>query len=203
MAPGNRNGEEAQRPTLPYTGNPVGPLRTSLHERVPMSATPDARPIHVEMDSPIWLKLRMDLPPLPAEDILRWFTDPCRLAQWMGDEHEVDLVPGGRYAIRWTSTGMAMEGAVIVARPTEIVFSWAFPHEPDTPARVVMVRAAAEGATQSSLVIIHGPYRHDGEESAIVASEVQARAGHLEGWNAFLPVLRARLMETAAEAMPV
>lgn len=166
-----------------------------------MNETPERSPIHVEMDGPIWLKLRMNLPALPPEEILRWFTDPARLAQWMGDEHVVELVPGGRYEIYWNQARRSMEGSVIVARPTELVFSWTFAHEPETPARVVMVRAAAQDNSSSTLVVIHGPYRDDMKLATASGTEDEDRAGHLEGWNAFLPVLRDRMV--AAVASPV
>ncbi|MGN6483341.1 MAG: SRPBCC family protein [Thermomicrobiales bacterium] len=168
----------------------------------PTTRTPptDHHPVQVEMDGPIWLKLRMEVPPLPPEDLLRWFTDPARLRHWMGDEHVVDLVPGGRYAIHYARAGRTMEGAVIVARPTELVFSWAFTHEPDAPARVVMVRAlASEDGAHSAIVVIHGPYRNDADDDT-ARSETRERAGHLAGWNAFLPVLHARLVERAVPA---
>lgn len=167
-------------------------MRETHHDR---EAPPPL--VRVEMDGPIWLKLRMEVPTRPPEDLLRWFTDPARLAQWMGDEHVVDLVPGGRYAIHYARAGRTMEGAVIVARPTELVFSWAFTHEPEAPARVVMVRASGrDDGGGSSIVVIHGPYR-SGPGDAVMTSETEDRAGHRAGWTAFLPVLHARLREQA------
>lgn len=158
-------------------------------------------PVQVEMDGPIWLKLRMEVPAGPPEDLLRWFTDPARLAQWMGDAHEVDLVPGGRYAIRWESARAWMEGTVIVVRPTEFVFSWAFLHEPEKPARVVMVRAACSSRDSTcSITIIHGPYRDDLSFAPAARTEAQDRADHREGWSTFLPILHARLRDQAPPA---
>ncbi|MGC4193116.1 MAG: SRPBCC domain-containing protein [Thermomicrobiales bacterium] len=156
-------------------------------------------PLIVELDGPIWLKLRMTVPPLDAQDLLRWFTDPVRLARWMGDEHVVDLVPGGRYTIRWEKADRTMEGAVIVARPTELVFSWAFAHEPDAPARVVMVQTAtADDGSGSTIVIVHGPYRSETEDEATGDAEAQERSGHLEGWQWFLAELRNQLAASPA-----
>jgi uncharacterized protein YndB with AHSA1/START domain len=154
---------------------------------------PDGSPIDVEMSGPIWLKLRMRVPAQPPEEILRWFTEPALLARWMGDAHEVELVPGGRYMIHWSGPNRTMEGAVIVARPTELVFSWAFAHEPAAPARVVMIRTATEpDGSASSVVVIHGPYRNEPDDDTI-ARETDERDGHLQGWSAFLPILHDRL----------
>ena len=172
---------------------------TTTHER----KHPRQSPVSVEMDGPIWLKLRMDVPSQPPEDLLRWFTDPTRLAQWMGSAHVVELVPGGRYAISWERADRTMEGAIIVARPTELVFSWTFTHEPDVPARVVMVRTfTSEDGGGSAIVLVHGPYRSEtaGTPSAASASESNERAGHLDGWLSFLPILGERLHEAAGPA---
>ncbi|MGC4108180.1 MAG: SRPBCC domain-containing protein [Thermomicrobiales bacterium] len=165
-----------------------------------MNETHTTATIDVEMDGPIWLKIRMKTPAQSPEDLLRWFTDPARLVQWMGDEHDIDLVSGGRYAIHYTRARRTMEGEVIVARPTELVFSWAFTHEPETPARVVMVRTVTSGdATHGEIILIHGPYRDD-MRHATASTEDEDRAGHLEGWRYFLPILHARLSETALTA---
>lgn len=152
-------------------------------------------PVTVEMNGPIWLKLRMDVPTRSPEALLRWFTTPDLLARWMGDEHEIDLVPGGRYTIRYIAADRMMEGAIIVARPTELVFSWAFTHEPDAPARVVMVRtlSAADGA-HSTIVIVHGPYRGETSHTETDDREREEREGHLEGWQFFLLRLREQLL---------
>lgn len=167
-----------------------------------MTSTPAGEsPVIVEMDGPIWLKVRMNVPAQSPEALLRWFTTPDLLARWMGDEHEIDLAPGGRYAIRYAFADRLMEGAVIVARPTELVFSWAFTHEPDAPARVVMVRTlAGDEGTCSRIVIVHGPYRSETSHAEMDARERDERMGHLEGWRYFLPRLREQLLldETSA-----
>lgn len=162
------------------------------------SAPVSHSPVIVEMNGPIWLKLHMDVPAQPLEALLRWFTTPALLARWMGDEHEIDLVPGGRYTIRYATADRTMDGAVIVSRPTELVFSWAFAHEPDAPARVVMIRTrAAEDDTQSRIVIVHGPYRAETSHAETDAREREERAGHLEGWQFFLTRLREQLLLAA------
>lgn len=197
---GNRKREEAVGRLARYTGKLVRtpPAWKDTMAAMSIPSHHPAPPIAIEMNGPIWLKLRMPVPVHCPEDLLRWFTEPDRLAQWMGDDHAVELVPGGRYAIHWSAPNRTMEGAVIVARPTELVFSWAFVHEPETPARVVMVRAMTDDdGSGSAIVVIHGPYRGESEDAAL--SEREERAGHLEGWRAFLPVLHERL----AAAVPV
>jgi hypothetical protein len=64
-------------------------------------------------------------------------------------------------------------------------------HEPELPARVLIIRAepAADAAT---LCIIQGPYR----QSERFPGEDGDRASHLSGWEHFLPRLLDAVVST-------
>lgn len=142
--------------------------------------------VEIEIDGPIWLKLGMSLPGISPEDALRWFVDPHLLRRWWGERHEIDLVAGGRYEIHWPSMAWSMRGAVIRSQARELVYSWCWDHEPELPARVVMVKTCDE-KRGTRLSIVHGPYR---PASPGLPDEDSDRASHRDGWSHFLPMLR-------------
>jgi uncharacterized protein YndB with AHSA1/START domain len=165
---------------------------------VRMESTADAETVEIEIDGPIWLKLGMSLPTIAPEETLRWFIDPQRLARWWGEVHSIESVPGGRYEIQWPSMNRSMRGAIIRSQPCELVFSWGWDHEPNLPARVVMVKTCREGCG-TRVSIVHGPYR---PAPAELGAEEDDRAGHREGWLYFLPKLKEAIMERAASPSP-
>ena len=143
-------------------------------------------PVRVITDGPTWLVLETDLERIAPSDALRWFTEPHRLAQWWGEECTIDPVPGGRYEVRWPGMNWTMRGRVLLCDDTQLVYSWTWDHEPDLPARTVMVRT--EPATAGTkLTISHGPYR---SASPSLTHEDEDRVSHRDGWLFFLPKLR-------------
>ncbi len=81
--------------------------------------------------------------------------------------------------------GWTMRGQIATVSGTHLVNSWAWDHEPDLPARAVIV-AAEEGDSGSVVRITHGPFR-PGEA---LPDEDQDHDSHLDGWMTFLPELK-------------
>ncbi len=80
-----------------------------------------------------------------------------------------------------------MRGVVALCTADTLVYSWTWDHEPDQPARTVIVHAA-ERAGETLLSITHGPYRLD---AAGLPGEIEDRHSHREGWLSFLAKLHA------------
>lgn len=151
--------------------------------------------IEVVTDGPEWLVLRMRVPGLPPAEALTWFTDARKLNRWWGEEALIELRPGGLYEVRWPRMDWVMRGVVALATADTLAYSWSWDHEPDQPARAVIVHASADEAG-SVVTVTHGPYQPD--ESRISAEDLD-REQHRDGWLYFLPQLHA--MMTAAPAI--
>ncbi len=65
----------------------------------------------------------------PVERVWRAITDPAELANWFGDEAEVDLRPGGNAFMIWKGHGRYSMRIEEVDPPRRLVWSWV--HEPD------------------------------------------------------------------------
>jgi uncharacterized protein YndB with AHSA1/START domain len=129
------------------------------------------------------------LPGCSPETALAAFTDPAVLAQWWGKaELTADLVPGGRYTVRFAALDQVMTGEVIGYEPGHFLeFGWRWAHLPDDPPRTVTVTADGQPDV-TVLTVVHGPHGDD-EREAI------ARQEHREGWVYFLPRLAALLSQ--------
>lgn len=140
----------------------------------------------VTMNGPHWLTMEIVLEGVGTTEALTWFTQPDKLRQWWGPQKiEIEPVPGGAYIVSWPAMGWTMRGEIANLSDTHLVYSWSWDHEPDLPARAVIVRAR-EGDGGSLVTITHGPFR-PGEA---LPDEDQDRASHLEGWTNFLPELK-------------
>lgn len=89
--------------------------------------------------------------------VWRAITDPDELAQWFGDEADIDLVPGGAGAMTWAKHGRFAMRVEIVEPPARLVWSWV--HEPnvdfeDAPATRVewALHSRDDGGTTLTLV---------------------------------------------------
>jgi uncharacterized protein YndB with AHSA1/START domain len=136
-------------------------------------------------DGPL-VRATVDLPGGPPGAALAAFTDPATLARWWGGgQLTVTLAPGGAYTIHFPGPAATLTGQVIAYDPpSALAFTWAWQHEPGAPPRTVEVSDAG-----TLLSISHGPH---GDSPA----EQQARAGHRQGWEHFLPRLAALLTES-------
>lgn len=108
-----------------------------------------ASELHVRLDGLTWLVVETILERVegvegvePA-DTLRWFVEPNLLARWWGEEHAIDPAPGRRYEVSWPGMNWTMRGQILTCNHTQLVYSWTWDHEPDVPARTVIVRCYA------------------------------------------------------------
>ena len=65
----------------------------------------------------------------PRERVWEAITDAGQLAQWFGDEAELELKPGGSGAMTWENHGRYAMRVDAVEPPWRLVWSWV--HEPD------------------------------------------------------------------------
>jgi uncharacterized protein YndB with AHSA1/START domain len=123
------------------------------------------------------------LPGCSPDIALAAFTDAGVLNRWWASaELTADLVPRGRYTVRFAAIGKVMDGRVVGYEPGRYLeFSWAWTHAADDPPRTVTVTAISEG-DGTLLTVVHGPHGDDERELA-------ARGEHREGWEFFLPRL--------------
>jgi uncharacterized protein YndB with AHSA1/START domain len=122
-------------------------------------------------------ELRIDAPP---GIVFRFFTDPDRMARWMGRTITLDASPGGAYRIDYNGSDVASGTFLEVEEPHRIVFTWGWeaPGDPVQPGgSLVEVTLAADGAGTALRL------RHSGLPTESVE-------GHAEGWDYFLPTLR-------------
>jgi hypothetical protein len=141
--------------------------------------------VEIVMDGPDWVAVRTFVTGLNPSETLSWFTDAGKLNRWWGEEAFIEPRPGGLYEVGWPKMDWIMRGTVALCTPSTLVYSWTWDHEPDQPARSVIVNVApAEGGTE--LTITHGPYRPD--ESRRTSEDVD-REDHRDGWLHFLPGL--------------
>jgi Activator of Hsp90 ATPase homolog 1-like protein len=155
----------------------------------------EMEPIDVVRDGPDWLVIATLLPDLEPASVLPWFVDASLLNQWWGDEALIEPRPGGRYQVVWPGMGWTMRGTVALVTGDTLAYSWTWDHEPEQPARTVIVHVApAPGGTR--LTLTHGPYR---AESDAFPEDSLDRAGHREGWLYFLPRLHAKMTQSQSQ----
>ena len=142
--------------------------------------------VRVTLDGPAWLIVETSLDAIEPVAALRWFAEPELLGQWWGDEHVIELVTGGRYEVGWPAMNWTMRGRVLSFTRDQLVYSWTWDHDPNLPARTVIVRGEADG-DGTRLTIAQGPYRSWG---ATLPDEDADCESHRDGWLFFLPKLR-------------
>jgi len=116
------------------------------------------------------------------ETVFRYFTDPVRYAQWMGDQATLEPVPGGVYRVRMRGGEVASGEFVEVDPPRRIVFTWGWADSiavaPGTT-RVVVTLEDEDGGTRVVL-------RHDG------LPDEEQRDHHRIGWQLYMSRLDVR-----------
>jgi uncharacterized protein YndB with AHSA1/START domain len=142
--------------------------------------------VTVEDDGQV-LRAVLRLPGCSPERTLQAFTSPELLAQWWGNAAlSTELAPGGAYDVFFAGIPARMTGRVIRYEPARALqLSWAWEHQPERPVTTLLVQVDPMPAG-STLSIEHGPYGDD-EISRTDRQE------HREGWEYFLPRLRAVL----------
>jgi uncharacterized protein YndB with AHSA1/START domain len=115
------------------------------------------------------------------ETVFAFWTDPAKMARWMGRDVRLDPRRGGELRIDYNGTDIASGAFVEVVPPSRIVMTWGWEAPGDaTPpgASRVEVDLAPDG--DGTILRL----RHSG----LVAEAVQ---GHSEGWDHFLSLLVA------------
>jgi uncharacterized protein YndB with AHSA1/START domain len=132
------------------------------------------------------------LPGCSPERALAAFTDPATLIRWWSGELTTDLSAGSPYGVHFPQLGQTMTGAVVGYEPgRRLEFTWAWDSQPEEVSRTVLVTVTAvTGFDGTELTVVHGPH---GESEA----ERDARKGHRDGWEYFLPRLAAVLTPLA------
>jgi uncharacterized protein YndB with AHSA1/START domain len=143
--------------------------------------------VTVRDDGPA-VRAEVRLPGCSPDRALQAFTAADLLSRWWGHaELTAELTPGGRYDVWFASVPARMTGLVLRYEPARVLeFSWAWEHEPGSPARSVAVEVGPAGDGTTALRIEHGPHAEDAAGRA-------ARKEHREGWEYFLPRLEALL----------
>ena len=115
------------------------------------------------------------------ETVFAFWTDPERMARWMGRDIRLDPRPGGALRIDYNGSDIVSGRFVEVDPPTRIVLTWGWeaPGDPTPPGQsTVEVDFVPDG--DGTLVRL----RHTGLVE-------EAVSGHAEGWDQFLPSLVA------------
>jgi uncharacterized protein YndB with AHSA1/START domain len=113
------------------------------------------------------------------ETVFDFWTDPARMARWMGRDVRLDPRPGGEVRIGYNDTDIASGTFVEVDRPVRLVLTWGWeaPGDPTPPgASRVEVTLLPDG--DGTILRL----RHSGLAPAVVE-------GHAAGWDQFLPSL--------------
>jgi uncharacterized protein YndB with AHSA1/START domain len=127
-------------------------------------------------------EIRVDARP---ETVFSFWTDPAKMARWMGRDVRLDPRPGGEMRIDYNGTDIASGSFLEVDPPNRIVLTWGWEAAGDaTPpgASTVEVEFVADGA--GTIVRL----RHRGLEA-------EAVGGHAEGWDHFLGQLSVAARE--------
>jgi uncharacterized protein YndB with AHSA1/START domain len=115
----------------------------------------------------------------PAEVVFDFLVTTEGMLAWMGEYAELDPAPGGTFAIN--VAGFPIRGEYVeVRRPERVVVSWGHlgnEHFPPGGSLVAFTLVAIPGGTRVELV-------HSGLPETRVA-------GHQNGWEHFMPRLRA------------
>src|SRR6187402_2599648 len=78
-------------------------------------------PMTDAVDGVIERELRIDAPPAI---VFGFFTDPDRMARWMGRTVVLDPTPGGAYRIDYNGADIASGAFVDIDAPHRVVFTW-------------------------------------------------------------------------------
>jgi len=113
------------------------------------------------------------------ETVFAYWTEPARMARWMGRDIRLDPRPGGELRIDYNGEDIASGTFVEVQPPSRLVLTWGWeaPGDPTPPGSSrVEVDLVADGT--GTIVRL----RHSGLPA-------EAVEGHAVGWDQFLPGL--------------
>jgi uncharacterized protein YndB with AHSA1/START domain len=113
------------------------------------------------------------------EIVFAFWTDPERMARWMGRDVRLDPRPGGAFRIDYNGTDIARGSFVELDPPRRLVFTWGWEAPGDaTPPGGSTVEVTLEAVGSGTLLRL----RHSGLAPEVVD-------GHAVGWDQFLPAL--------------
>jgi uncharacterized protein YndB with AHSA1/START domain len=136
-----------------------------------------------EMADPIECQVYIAAPP---ESVFSYFTDPDKMAKWMGSQIVLDPQPGGVYQVQVNSRDIARGEYVEVVPTRRVVFTFGWIGSPVPPGSST-VEITLEPSQGGTLVLL----RHTGLPKP-------AREQHVGGWAHYL----ARLEQAAAGGNP-
>jgi uncharacterized protein YndB with AHSA1/START domain len=115
------------------------------------------------------------------ETVYALWTDPAKMARWMGHDIRLDPRPGGEFRIDYNGSDIASGTFVDVDPPSRIVMTWGWEAPGDaTPPGSSTVEVDFVPDGDGTIVRL----RHSG----LAAGAVE---GHAVGWDQFLPALVA------------
>ena len=115
------------------------------------------------------------------ETVFAFWTDPGRMARWMGRDIRLDPRPGGALRIDYNGADIMSGAFVELDPPTRIVLTWGW--------------EAAGDATPPGASTVEVDFVPDGDGTIVRLRHSglveEAVSGHAEGWDYFLPSLVA------------
>jgi uncharacterized protein YndB with AHSA1/START domain len=120
-------------------------------------------------------ELRIEARP---EVVFPFFTDPSRMARWMGIDHKLDPVRGGVFSVDINGRDVAAGEFVEIDPPRRVVFTWGWQGSQDMPPGSTTIEVDLTADDDATLV----HFAHGG----LPASR---RDAHVHGWGHFLPRL--------------
>jgi len=121
------------------------------------------------------------------EAVFAYFTEPSKMARWMGIDCKLEAAPGGALRVDVNGQNVAGGNFVVVEPPSRLVFTWGWEGSDEMPpgSTTVEVNLTADG----DATIVHFVHRD------LPASQVES---HAAGWGHYL----ARLGVAATGADP-
>jgi len=111
----------------------------------------------------------------PADVVFSYFTDPEKMARWMGIDHKLDPVPGGVFMVDINGKFAAAGEYVEVEPPRRVVFTWGWQGDPDMPPGSTTVEANL--TPDGDATILHFVHR---------GLPPSRQATHADGWLHYL-----------------
>jgi uncharacterized protein YndB with AHSA1/START domain len=135
-----------------------------------------------ESDEAVERTMHVDAPP---EVVYRCWTDPDRLARWMGRDVAVDPRPGGEFRVDYNGKDVVSGTVLEVDPPRRLVVTWGW-EAPGEAVRPGASRVELDFTPQADGTLVR--LRHLDLPPA-------ERQSHAEGWDHFLPNLPAAARE--------
>jgi uncharacterized protein YndB with AHSA1/START domain len=110
----------------------------------------------------------------PPEVVFPYFTDPVKMAKWMGSQVVLEPRPGGVYQVQVNEKDIARGAYVEVTPPRRVVFTFGWIGSP-LPPGASTVEVTLEPREGGTLVVL----RH-------LNLPEPAREQHLQGWRHYL-----------------